>query len=39
MIKFLLKRILEFIPVLIIISFIVFSLVFVAGNPVALDAA
>ena len=36
MIKFLLKRILEFIPVLIIISFIVFSLVFVAGNPVAL---
>ncbi|MDN4608022.1 ABC transporter permease [Sporosarcina highlanderae] len=36
MIKFLFKRILEFIPVLIIISFIVFSLVFVAGNPVAL---
>lgn len=36
MIKFLLKRILEFIPVLLIISFIVFSLVFVAGNPVAL---
>ncbi|MCG7344243.1 ABC transporter permease [Sporosarcina sp. ACRSL] len=36
MFKFLLKRILEFIPVLIIISFIVFSLVFIAGNPVAL---
>lgn len=36
MIKFLLKRLLEFIPVLLIISFIVFSLVFVAGNPVAL---
>ncbi|GEN82481.1 glutathione ABC transporter permease [Sporosarcina luteola] len=36
MIKFLLKRVLEFIPVLLIISFIVFSLVFVAGNPVAL---
>lgn len=36
MAKFLLKRILEFIPVLIIISFIVFSLVFIAGNPVAL---
>ncbi|MFD1204809.1 MULTISPECIES: ABC transporter permease [Sporosarcina] len=36
MLKFLLKRLLEFIPVLLIISFIVFSLVFVAGNPVAL---
>lgn len=36
MIKFLLKRILEFIPVLLIISFIVFTLVFVAGDPVAL---
>ncbi|QTD41061.1 ABC transporter permease [Sporosarcina sp. Te-1] len=36
MLRFLLKRILEFIPVLLIISFIVFSLVFIAGNPVAL---
>ena len=36
MIKFLLKRILEFIPVLLIISFIVFSLVYIAGDPVAL---
>lgn len=36
MIKFLVKRVLEFIPVLLIISFIVFSLVFIAGDPVAL---
>lgn len=36
MVKFLLRRILEIIPVLLIISFIVFTLVFVAGNPVAL---
>lgn len=36
MIKFLLKRLLEFIPVLLIISFIVFALVFIAGDPVAL---
>ena len=36
MAKFLLRRILEIIPVLLIISFIVFTLVFVAGNPVAL---
>ncbi|MFP3917056.1 ABC transporter permease [Lysinibacillus telephonicus] len=36
MIKFLIKRLLEFIPVLLIISFIVFTLVFVAGDPVAL---
>ena len=36
MIRFLLKRLLEFIPVLLIISFIVFTLVFVAGDPVAL---
>ena len=36
MFKFLLKRLLEIIPVLIIISFIVFTLVFVAGDPVAL---
>ena len=36
MVKFLIRRILEIIPVLLIISFIVFTLVFVAGNPVAL---
>jgi peptide/nickel transport system permease protein len=36
MLKFLLKRLLEIIPVLLIISFIVFTLVFVAGDPVAL---
>lgn len=36
MLKFLVKRMLEIIPVLIIISFIVFTLVFVAGDPVAL---
>ena len=36
MLKFLLKRLLEIIPVLFIISFIVFTLVFVAGDPVAL---
>ena len=36
MVKFLLKRLLEIIPVLLIISFIVFALVFVAGDPVAL---
>ena len=34
--RFLLKRLLEIIPVLFIISFIVFALVFVAGDPVAL---
>jgi len=34
--KFLFKRLLEIIPVLFIISFIVFTLVFVAGDPVAL---
>ncbi|RKJ38312.1 ABC transporter permease, partial [Butyricicoccus sp. 1XD8-22] len=36
MLKFLLKRLLEFIPVLFIISFIVFALVYIAGDPVAL---
>ncbi|MGM9967568.1 ABC transporter permease [Rummeliibacillus sp. TYF005] len=36
MIKFLVKRLLEFIPVLFIISFIVFALVYIAGDPVAL---
>ncbi|MFC3899662.1 ABC transporter permease [Aliicoccus persicus] len=36
MAKFLLRRLLQIIPVLLIISFIVFSLVFVAGDPVAL---
>lgn len=36
MIKFIVKKILEIIPVLFIISFIVFTLVFVAGDPVAL---
>lgn len=36
LLKFLAKRLLEFIPVLFIISFIVFVLVFVAGDPVAL---
>ena len=30
------RRILQIIPVLLIISFIVFSLVFIAGDPVAL---
>jgi peptide/nickel transport system permease protein len=34
--KYLVRRILQIIPVLIIISFIVFCLVFVAGDPVAL---
>lgn len=34
--KYLLRRILQIIPVLFIISFIVFCLVFVAGDPVAL---
>ncbi|MED4127734.1 MULTISPECIES: ABC transporter permease [Shouchella] len=33
---FLLKRLAQIIPVLLIISFIVFALVFIAGNPVAL---
>lgn len=36
MLKFIAKKLLEIIPVLIIISFIVFTLVFVAGDPVAL---
>lgn len=36
MLKFLAKRLLEFIPVLFIISFIVFILVYIAGDPVAL---
>lgn len=36
MTKFLVKRLLEFIPVLFIISFIVFALVYIAGDPVAL---
>lgn len=34
--KYLVRRILQIIPVLLIISFIVFCLVFVAGDPVAL---
>ncbi|AOM81521.1 ABC transporter permease [Salisediminibacterium beveridgei] len=34
--KFLLQRLLQLIPVLIIMTFIVFSLVYVAGDPVAL---
>lgn len=36
MLKFIAKKMMEIIPVLIIISFIVFSLVFIAGDPVAL---
>ena len=36
MAKFLLRRLFQIIPVLLIISFIVFSLVFIAGDPVAL---
>ncbi|MED4164628.1 ABC transporter permease, partial [Halalkalibacterium halodurans] len=36
MAAFVFKRLAEMIPVLFIISFIVFALVFVAGNPVAL---
>lgn len=36
MVNFLIRRILQIIPVLLIISFIVFTLVFVAGDPVAL---
>ncbi|ATP41647.1 ABC transporter permease [Solibacillus sp. R5-41] len=36
MLKFIAKKMLEIIPVLLIISFIVFTLVFVAGDPVAL---
>ncbi|PYZ99082.1 ABC transporter permease [Alteribacter lacisalsi] len=34
--RYLIRRVLQVIPVLLIISFIVFSLVFLAGNPVAL---
>ena len=34
--KYLLRRLLQLIPVLFIISFIVFALVFIAGDPVAL---
>lgn len=36
MLKFIVKKLLEIIPVLLIISFIVFTLVYVAGDPVAL---
>lgn len=36
MLKFFANRLLEFIPVLFIISFIVFTLVYIAGDPVAL---
>ncbi|MEO4053795.1 ABC transporter permease [Solibacillus sp. CAU 1738] len=36
MLKFIVKKLLEIVPVLLIISFIVFTLVFVAGDPVAL---
>ncbi len=36
MAKYLVKRILQIIPVLLILTFIVFCLVYVAGDPVAL---
>ncbi|KIL44598.1 ABC transporter permease [Jeotgalibacillus soli] len=36
MVKYFIRRVLQTIPVLLIISFIIFSLVFVAGDPVAL---
>ena len=36
MARYLLKRVLQIIPVLLILTFIIFCLVYVAGDPVAL---